>query len=131
MNLASVFSEARLQFDAQRQEQIELARQALELKIAQRDFIKAAGDIKTALAQLEATKAAPAPPKPATAAPAPKAAVPARKAAPKAAPKAKPAAPKASPKRPASPQSIAIGNLEQRLAVIAGKVASLSKRLTK
>jgi hypothetical protein len=116
MNLTTAFSEARLKFDAQRQEQIELARQALELKIAQRDFIKAASEIKVALSRLEATKATPAPPKPATAAPAPKAAVP---------------APKASPKRPASPQSIAIGNLEKRLAVIAGKVASLSKRLTK
>jgi hypothetical protein len=127
MNLHTTFTEARLRYDTERREQVELARQALELKIAQRDFIKAAGDIKTALAQLEATKAAPAPPKPATAAPEAKAAVPARKAA----PKAKPAAPKASPKRPASPQSIAIGNLEKRLAVIAGKVASLSKRLTK
>ena len=129
-NLFQTFTEARLQFDAQRQEQVELARQALELKIAQRDFIRAAGDIKVALARLEATKATPAPPKPATAAPEAKAAVPARKVITKA-PTAKPAAPKASPKRPASPQSIAIGNLEKRLAVIAGKVASLSKRLTK
>jgi hypothetical protein len=127
MNLTTAFSEARLQFDAQRREQVELARQALELKIAQRDFIKAAGDIKTALEKLAADKPAPMPPKPATAAPEAKAAVPARKAA----PKAKPAAPKATPKRRASPQSIAIDGLEQRLAVIAGKVASLSKRLTK
>jgi hypothetical protein len=98
----------------QRQEQIELARQALELKIAQRDFIKAAGDIKSALEKLAADKPAPMPPKAATAAP-----------------EAKVAAPKATPKRRASPQSIAIDGLEQRLAVIAGKVASLSKRLTK
>jgi hypothetical protein len=113
-NLYQTFTEARLQFDAQRQEQIELARQALELKIAQRDFIKAAGDIKSALEKLAADKPAPMPPKAATAAP-----------------EAKVAAPKATPKRRASPQSIAIDGLEQRLAVIAGKVASLSKRLTK
>jgi hypothetical protein len=124
MNLTTAFSEARLQFDAQRQEQVELARQALELKIAQRDFIKAASEIKVALARLEATKATPAPPKPATAAPAPKAAVPARKAA----PKAKPAAPKASPKRPASPQSIAIDGLDKRLAAVSAKIAALAAR---
>jgi hypothetical protein len=127
MNLASVFSEARLKFDEQRQEQIELARQALELKIAQRDFIKAAGDIKSALEKLAADKPAPMPPKPATAAPEAKAAVPARKAA----PKAKPAAPKASPKRRASPQSIAIDGLEHRLAAIAAKVAALGSHLSK
>jgi DNA-binding XRE family transcriptional regulator len=109
-----------LKFDAQRQEQIELARQALELKMMQHDLAKTIGEIKAALAQLEATKAAPMPLKAATAAPEVKVAPPAPKAA-----------PKAAPKRPASPQSIAIGNLEQRLAVIAGKVASLSKRLTK
>ena len=130
MNLHSVFTEARLQFDAARREQAELAAQALELKIAQRDALKAVAEIKSALAQLEAAKAAPVPAKPATAAPEAKVAPPARKVITKA-PTAKPAAPKASPKRPASPQSIAIGNLEQRLAVIAGKVASLSKRLTK
>ena len=127
MNLHTTFTEARLRYDTERREQAELARQGLELKMMQHDLAKTIGEIKAALAQLEATKAAPAPPKPATAAPAPKAAVPARKAA----PKAKPAAPKPSPKRRASPQSIAIDGLEQRLAVIATKVASLSKRLTK
>ena len=63
MNLATAFSEARLQFDAQRQEQIELARQALELKMMQHDLAKTIGEIKAALAQLESTKAAPAAPK--------------------------------------------------------------------
>jgi hypothetical protein len=120
MNLASVFSEARLKFDEQRQEQIELARQALELKIAQRDFIKAAGDIKTALEKLAADKPAPMPPKPATAAPEAKVAPPA--------PKAKPAAPKASPKRPASPLNLAIDNLEHRLAAVSAKIAALAAR---
>jgi hypothetical protein len=129
-NLFQTFTEARLRYDTERREQAELARQGLELKLAQRDVLKAAAEIKDALTKLEATKAAPAPPKPATAAPEAKAAVPARKVITKA-PTAKPAAPKASPKRPASPQSIAIDGLEQRLAVIAGKVASLSKRLTK
>ncbi len=115
-NLFQTFSEARLQYDAARRDEARLAAQMLELKIAQRDFTKAAADIKDALAKLEATKTPPAPPKAATAAPEVKVA---------------PPAPKAAPKRPASPQSIAIGNLEQRLAVIATKVASLSKRLTK
>jgi hypothetical protein len=122
-NLFQTFSEARLQFDAQRREQVELARQALELKIAQRDFIKAAGDIKSALEKLAADKPAPMSLKAATAAPEAKVAPPARKA--------KPAAPKASPKRRATPLNLAIDDLEHRLAVIATKVASLSKRLTK
>jgi hypothetical protein len=122
-NLYQTFTEARLQFDAQRREQVELARQALELKIAQRDFIKAAGDIKTALEKLAADKPAPMPPKPATAAPEAKVALPA--------PKAKPAAPKPTPKRPASPQSIAIDGLEHRLAAIAAKVAALGSHLSK
>ncbi|MFN6016621.1 MAG: hypothetical protein ACK49N_03515 [Verrucomicrobiota bacterium] len=120
------FHQARMQFDAARREQAELAAQALELKIAQRDALKAVAEIKAALAQLEAVKPAPMPAKPATKPTAPKAAVP----APKAAPKSKPAAPKPPPKPRASPQRIAIDGLEQRLAVIAGKVASLSKRLT-
>ena len=124
MNLTTAFSEARLKFDAQRQEQVELARQALELKIAQRDFIKVTIDLKTALERIEAERATPAPPKPATAAPEAKAAVPARKAA----PKAKPAAPKPSPKRRASPQSIAIDGLEQRLAAVSAKIAALAAR---
>ena len=97
------FHEAKMQFDAARREQAELAAQALELKIAQRDALKAVAEIKAALSQLEAAKAAPVPAKP------------------------EPAAPKPTPKPKASPQSIAIGDLEQRLAVIAGKVASLSK----
>jgi hypothetical protein len=113
MNLTTAFSEARLQFDAQRREQVELARQALELKIAQRDFIKAAGDIKSALEKLAADKPAPMPPKAATAAPEAKAAVP---------------APKAAPKRPASPQSIAIDDLDKRLAAVSAKVAALAAR---
>ena len=123
MNLHSVFTEARLQFDAARREQAELAAEALELKIAQRDALKAVAEIKAALSQLEAQKPAPIPAKPATKPTEAKAAVPALKPA----PKAKPVAPKPSPKRPASPQSIAIGDLEKRLAAIAGKVASLSK----
>jgi hypothetical protein len=110
MNLHTTFTEARLKFDTERREQAELARQALELKIAQRDLTKAIGDIKSALEKLAADKPAPMPPKAATAAPEAKVAPPAPKAA---------------------PQSIAIDGLEQRLAVIAGKVASLSKRLTK
>jgi hypothetical protein len=123
-NLFQTFTEARLQFDAQRREQVELARQALELKIAQRDFIKAAGDIKTALEKLAADKPAPMQPKPATTAPEAKTAVPARNAA----PMAKPAAPKPTPKRPASPQSIAIDSLEQRLAAVSAKIAALAAR---
>ena len=126
MNLATAFSEARLQFDAQRQEQVELARQALELKIAQRDFIKAAGDIKTALEKLAADKPAPMPPKPVTAAPAPeaKAAVPARKAI----TKAKPAAPKPTPKRRATPLALALDDLDKRLAAVSAKIAALAAR---
>jgi hypothetical protein len=116
MNLTTAFSEARFQYDAARRDEARIAAQALELKIAQRDFIKAAGDIKTALEKLAADKPAPMPPKAATAAPAPKAAVP---------------APKAAPKHPASPQSIAIDGLEHRLAVIAGKVAALGSHLSK
>ena len=130
MNLATAFSEARLLFDAQRREQVELARQALELKIAQRDFIKAAGEIKLALAKLEATKTAPMPPKAATAAPAPKAAVPARKAA----PKAKPAAPKPSPKRRATPLALALDDLDdldKRLAAVSQRVSALGSHLSK
>jgi hypothetical protein len=116
-NLFQTFTEARLQFDAQRREQVELARQALELKIAQRDFIKAAGDIKSALEKLAADKPAPMPPKAATAAPEVKVAPPAPKAA-----------PKPSPKRRASPQSIAIDGLEQRLAAVSAKIAALAAR---
>lgn len=127
MNLHSVFTEARLQYDAARREQVELAAQALELKIAQRDALKAVAEIKIALAQLEAQKPAPIPAKPATKPTEAKAATP----APKAAPKAKPVAPRPSPKPKASPRSIAIGDLEKRLAVIATKVASLASRLTK
>jgi outer membrane protein TolC len=110
MNLHTTFTEARLRYDTERREQAELARQGLELKIAQRDLTKAIGDIKSALEKLAVDKPAPMPPKAATAAPEAKVAPPAPKAA---------------------PQSIAIDGLEQRLAVIAGKVASLSKRLTK
>jgi type II secretory pathway component HofQ len=120
MNLHTTFTEARLKFDTERREQAELARQALELKMMQHDLAKTIGEIKTALVKIGEVQAAPAPPKAATAAPEVKVAPPAPKAA-----------PKAAHKRPASPQSIAIGNLEKRLAVIAGKVASLSKRLTK
>jgi hypothetical protein len=123
MNLTTAFSEARLQFDAQRREQVELARQALELKIAQRDFIKAAGDIKTALEKLAADKPAPMPPKPATAAPEAKAAVPARKAA----PKAKPAAPKPTPKRPTR----TLAEVEATLAALSQRVAALGSHLSK
>jgi hypothetical protein len=127
MNLHTTFTEARLKFDTERREQAELARQGLELKLAQRDVLKAAAEIKDALAKLEATKAAPAPPKPATAAPEAKAAVPARKVITKA-PTAKPAAPKASPKRRASPLNLAIDNLEHRLAAVSAKIAALAAR---
>jgi hypothetical protein len=122
-NLFQTFSEARLRYDTERREQAELARQALELKIAQRDFIKAAGDIKSALEKLAADKPAPMPPKAVTAAPEAKVAPPARKAI----TKPKPAAPKPPPKRPTR----TLAEVETTLAVIAGKVASLSKRLTK
>jgi hypothetical protein len=125
MNLATAFSEARLQFDAQRQEQVELARQALELKIAQRDFIKAAGDIKTALEKLAADKPAPMPLKAATAAPEAKAAVPARKAITKS-PTAKTAS-KTTPKRPTR----TLAEVEAALAAIAAKVAALGSHLSK
>jgi hypothetical protein len=119
-NLFQTFSEARLRYDTERREQAELARQALELKIAQRDLTKAIGDIKSALEKLAVDKPAPMPPKAATAAPEVKVAPPAPKAA-----------PKPSPKRRASPQSIAIDGLEQRLAAIAGKVAALGSHLSK
>jgi hypothetical protein len=125
-NLYQTFTEARLQFDAQRQEQIELARQALELKIAQRDFIKAAGDIKSALEKLAADKPAPMPPKPATAAPEAKAAVPARKAITKS-PTAKPAAPKTTPKRPTR----TLAEVEATLAALSQRVAALGSHLSK
>ena len=119
MNLHSVFTEARLQFDAQRREQAELARQALELKLAQRDFLKAAGEIKAALQRLEAEKTAAASAKPATAAPAPKAAVPTRKATPKPAPKPRP-----KPLR-------TIDDLEARLGALSERITALASRLTK
>ena len=60
------FHEAKMQFDAARREQAQLAAQALELKIAQRDALKAVAEIKAALAQLEAQKPAPVPAKPAS-----------------------------------------------------------------
>jgi hypothetical protein len=123
MNLTTAFSEARLQFDAQRREQIELARQALELKIAQRDFIKAAGDIKSALEKLAADKPAPMPPKAATAAPEAKVAPPARKAD----PKAKPAAPRPTPKRPTR----TLAEVEATLAALSQRVAALGSHLSK
>jgi hypothetical protein len=119
-NLYQTFTEARLQFDAQRQEQIELARQALELKIAQRDFIKAAGDIKSALEKLAADKPAPMPPKPATAAPEAKT-KPVSKASSK-------TTTKIVSKRPASPLNLAIDNLEHRLAAVSAKIAALAAR---
>jgi hypothetical protein len=122
MNLTTAFSEARLQFDAQRREQVELARQALELKIAQRDFVKAAGDIKTALEKLAADKPAPMPPKPTTAAPEAKA-KPVSKASSKTA--TKPVS-KPSPKRPTR----TLGEVEAALAAISQRVAALSKHLT-
>lgn len=124
MNLASVFSEARLQFDAQRREQVELARQALELKIAQRDFIKAAGDIKTALEKLAADKPAPMLPKAATAAPEVKT-KPVSKASSKTTTKI---ISKPTPKRRASPLNLAIDNLEHRLAAVSAKIAALAAR---
>jgi hypothetical protein len=120
MNLTTAFSEARLQFDAQRQEQIELARQALELKISQRDFIKAAADIKSALERIEAERATPAPPKAATAAPEAKT-KPVSKASSK-------TTTKIVSKRPASPLNLAIDNLEHRLAAVSAKVAALAAR---
>jgi hypothetical protein len=112
-NLFQTFSEARLQYDAARRDEARIAAQMLELKVAQRDLIRAAGDIKTALEKLAADKPAPMPPKAATAAPEAKVAVP---------------APKAAPKRPASPQSIAIDGLEHRLAAVSAKIAALAAR---
>jgi hypothetical protein len=122
-NLYQTFSEARLQFDAQRRGQVELARQALELKIAQRDFIKAAGEIKSALEKLAADKPAPMPPKAATAAPEVKVAPPARKAD----PKAKPAAPRPTPKRPTR----TLAEVEATLAALSQRVAALGSHLSK
>ena len=46
-NLFQTFTEARLRYDTERREQAELARQGLELKLAQRDVLKAAAEIKT------------------------------------------------------------------------------------
>jgi hypothetical protein len=40
MNLTTAFSEARLRYDTERREQIELARQALELKMMQHDLAR-------------------------------------------------------------------------------------------
>ena len=120
--LFSQFAEARLRFDAARREEAELARQALEMKLLQRDFMKVTSDLKAALERLEADRAAaaaPAPPKPATAAPAPKATVPARKPTPKPAPKP----------RPKPPQTI--DDLEARLSAIATKISALASRLSK
>ncbi len=122
-NLYQTFTEARLQFDAQRQEQIELARQALELKIAQRDFIRAASEIKVALARLEATKAAPAPPKAATAAPEAKT-MPVSKASSKTTTKA---ISKPSPKRPTR----TLAEVEATLAALSQRVAALGSHLSK
>jgi hypothetical protein len=124
-NLFQTFSEARLRYDTERREQVELARQALELKIAQRDFIKAAGDIKTALEKLAADKPAPMPPKPATAAPEAKAAVPARKAITKS-PTAKTAS-KTTPKRPTR----TLAEVEATLAALSQRVAALGSHLSK
>jgi DNA-binding XRE family transcriptional regulator len=117
MNLHTTFTEARLRYDTERREQAELARQGLELKMMQHDLAKTIGEIKAALAQLEATKAAPMPPKATTAAPEAKVAVPAPKAS-----------PKASPKRPATPLNLAIDNLEHRLAAVSAKIAALAAR---
>jgi hypothetical protein len=120
MNLTTAFSEARFQYDAARRDEARLAAQMLELKIAQRDFTKAAGDIKTALEKLAADKPAPIPPKPATAAPEAKT-KPVSKASSK-------TTTKIVSKRPASPLNLAIDNLEHRLAAVSAKVAALAAR---
>jgi hypothetical protein len=125
MNLTTAFSEARFQYDAARRDEARIAAQALELKIAQRDFIKAAGDIKTALEKLAADKPAPMPPKPATAAPEAKAAVPARKAITKS-PTAKTAS-KTTPKRPTR----TLAEVEATLAALSQRVAALGSHLSK
>jgi len=121
-NLYQTFTEARLKFDAQREEQVELARQALELKIAQRDFIKAASEIKTALERLAADKPAPAPPKAASVATAPKT-KPVSKASSKIVSKI---VSKTTPKRPRR----TLAEVEAALAAISQRVAALSKHLT-
>jgi hypothetical protein len=120
MNLTTAFSEARLKFDAQRQEQIELARQALELKMMQHDLAKTISEIKTALVKIGEVQAAPAPPKPATAAPEAKT-KPVSKASSK-------TTTKIVSKRPATPLNLAIDNLEHRLAAVSAKVAALAAR---
>ncbi|MEY5019450.1 MAG: hypothetical protein RLZ22_538 [Verrucomicrobiota bacterium] len=111
-NMYQTFTETRLQFDAQRREQIEHARQALELKIAQRDFIKAAGEIKTVLVKLGGAQATPAPPKAASAAPVAK---------------TKPVS-KPTPKRRATPLALALDDLDKRLAAVSQRVAALASR---
>ena len=123
MNLTTAFSEARFQYDAARRDEARIAAQALELKIAQRDFIKAAGEIKSALEKLAADKPAPMPPKAATAAPEVKVAPPARKAD----PKAKPAAPRPTPKRPTR----TLAEVEATLAALSQRVAALGSHLSK
>ena len=120
MNLTTAFSEARFQYDAARRDEARLAAQMLELKIAQRDFTKAAGDIKTALEKLAADKPAPIPPKPATAAPEAKT-KPVSKASSK-------TTTKIVSKRPASPLNLAIDNLDKRLAAVSAKIAALAAR---
>ena len=112
------FNEARANFEAQRKEQAAIAAQALEMRLLQRDFIKVTSDLKIALERLEADRvaaAAPPPAKPATKPTEAKAAVPAPKAAPK---------PRPKPLRK-------IDDLEQSLAVIAGKITALTSRLSK
>ena len=122
-NLFQTFTEARLQFDAQRREQVELARQALELKIAQRDFIKAAGDIKTALEKLAADKPAPMPPKAVSVAPEVKT-KPVSKASSKTITKA---VSKPTPKRPTR----TLAEVEATLAALSQRVAALGSHLSK
>ena len=121
-NLYQTFTEARLRYDTERREQAELARQGLELKLAQRDVLKAAAEIKAALEKLAADKPAPMPLKAATVAPEPKPAVPARKTI----TKPKPVAPKPTPKRRATPLALALDDLDKRLAAVSAKIAALA-----
>ena len=121
MNLHSIFTEARLQFDAARREQAELAAQALELKIAQRDALKAVGEIKTALQKLEAERAAAPPAKPAT--------KPTEAKAITKSPTAKSPTTKTASKTITKPRRT-LPEVEASLATLSQRITALSKRLT-
>jgi hypothetical protein len=121
--LFQTFSEARLQYDAARRDEARIAAQMLELKVAQRDLIRAAGEIKTALVKIGEVQAAPAPPKATSVATAPKT-KPVSKASSKTATKI---VSKTTPKRPKR----TLAEVEAALAAISQRVAALGSHLSK